>query len=273
MPASRIDALPMDVIRHVLYPYLDYHGRVGINALLQPYERIGTSLRRQAILQVQFALSAADVRSGLKTHDNLHGTERHEHMYKFMSTVVRKNLCMTQHNASYRRTVLAKLAHFGDPTLPDYTHCTMDLCRRMTAVCLDMIIDINTQYPYLYDLTLPNQTTGWTSVDAGPHVETDNELYLVEQRKHEYETYKAKCAQILAKRQEAAAKRHAKRQEAAAKRQEAAAKRQATMAKRMPAIEKGQAALFNRVLSPAINSIQLNPQPHNYWLRSQKNRA
>lgn len=273
MSTSRIDALPMDVIRHELYPYLDYYGRVGINALLKPYERIGTPLRPRKARQVQFALGTSEVRVGLKAHDNLHGTERHEHMYKFMSTVVRKNLFITQHNASYRRTVLDKLAHLGDPSLPDYSNCTDDLRARMSSVCLDMIIDINTKYPYLYDLTLPNITTGWTSVDAGPHVVTDNEVYLEAARNKQIAEYKARCEQIQAKRREAAAKRR----EASAKRQATMAERHEAAAKRQHAIAKGQAALFNRVLSPQnihnINSIQLNPQPHNYWLRSQKNRA
>jgi hypothetical protein len=286
MSTSRIDALPMDVIRHVLYPYLDYHGRVGINALLQPYERMGTPLTPRAALQVQFALSATAVRRGLTAHDNLTGQERHEHIFTFMSTTVRKNLCMTQHNASYRRTVLAKLAHFGDPSLPDYSNCTEDFCRRMTAVCLDIIIDIKTKYPYLYDLTLPNIRAGWSPVNAGPHVVTDNEVYLEAARAQQIAEYKARLIAINEKRKATMDKRHnamaerqatmAERQATMAERQATMAERQATMAerqiaatKRQAAIAKGQAALFNRVLIPqnihTINSIQ--SQPHNYWLR------
>ena len=246
----------MDVIRHILHPYLDYYGRVGINVLLQPYERISTPLKKQVLDQIQLGLATADVRVGLKKNDGLTGYERHEHILNFMDKTVRKNIFIAQHNQAYRATVLSKLTYLSDPLMPDYSSCSQEFVARMTTLCFDMIVEINTKYPYLYPLTLPNAT--WSPVDAGNHIITDNEVYLAEQRKLEYEKYKAKCAQIQAKRELDAVKR------------------QAAMANRMPAIEKGKAALFNRVLKdePAPNnSIQLSPNPPNYWLRSQKARV
>jgi hypothetical protein len=176
---TRFDILPLDVIRHVLYPYLDYESRNNVNMFLQPYEKISNRMKKETTKQFELQFNVARLRPGLCNIDSsfAKGEEKIIIMTKYFKDYVLQNLVISQHNLRFRTVLLGKLNEFSNPEsyerampLPKYMQDLLTLSSNILSM-------IESKYPYLHELRTSLSDEKWSAVDAGPPKIVDSAFY------------------------------------------------------------------------------------------------
>ena len=146
-----------------VFPYLDYISRVSLNMALNKTDRIQTKLSQLVIKQVEINLNVAHLRKGILQLDKLRGQAKVDAFINYFQNVLRKNLCICQHNLNFRSAVIEKLNKYNDINCPDYTDDI--LIDTIIPICKDILYKLETKYNYLYPISLPKVYEGWSPVD------------------------------------------------------------------------------------------------------------
>lgn len=169
MPQYYFDWLPLDVLKHHIFPHLNYTERNTLNDLTTTHNRIRTKIPRDKIAQFEMTLATITLGPILLKIEILRGQERQEAILSLYKNTLPKCLVLCRHNAGFRGVLIEKLVKYLDLDNSDFINCSDAFKSEFNAVNCTLLDLLNTRYEFRYHLGSINYPDTWSSVDAGPH--------------------------------------------------------------------------------------------------------
>jgi len=166
------DSLPLEVIREHIMPCLDWCGRLHLNMVFKPHERIVTQIQPVRLIQMTMQINMTNIkRSILKVEkaeiaNQIHYWSRHtvdDRRWAFleMFETIEQNLTLTQHNKNFRNGVLNKIDEYVIVE-PEYlSQMPEPFLIRFYKIVSTLRTTITEKYPFLYHLDSPIE--GWSA--------------------------------------------------------------------------------------------------------------
>jgi len=177
MTQNYLECVPMDVLKHVLFPYLDWHGRLGVNLCLPVHDRIMKRMPDDKLLRAPLGIAATTLKHHMELVEFSWGPNRNQVLYKFLNNVLPKRLIVTQYYTKFRAVVENRLAYFSNTEHYDYRNTDADFKQNMVAACASLRRLLDTVYVVKAEMKVPGMTTdlpdNWSPVDAGPCIVTE----------------------------------------------------------------------------------------------------
>ena len=177
MTHSRFDCVPVDVLKTVLFPYLDWHGRLGVNLCLPVHDRIMKRLPVEKLLRVPLGISASTLKHYFESFEFSWGPDRNQVLYKFLSTVLPRHLIITQYYSKFRAVMEGRLTYFSNTEHYDYRNVDAEFKQKMVDACANIRRLLDTVYTVKMEMNVPGITgalpDNWSPVDAGPCIVTE----------------------------------------------------------------------------------------------------
>jgi hypothetical protein len=152
---NQFDLLPLEVIRHHIFPYLDYDGRNAVNQTLLPKrDYIRTQLVKDRVILVHIILVVVLIKKCMVTLENAKTIMgRARGLLKLFRTL-KKYPIILRYSERLRNTVIHKCKTFMDHTSTDYNGFTNNFKFTLTALCNDVIQISNTTHPYIKTISI-----------------------------------------------------------------------------------------------------------------------
>lgn len=167
MPQYYINRLPVDVVRHYIFPHLNYTERNTLNDLTTTQNRIQTKITRDKIAKFEMTLASAILQPRINAVEMLKGEERQDNILNLYKTALPKCLVLCRHNARFREVLVGKLVNYLDPDNSDFSTCSIAFKTEFTAVNCTLLDLINSKYQFSHHLTPIIREDKWSFVDAG----------------------------------------------------------------------------------------------------------
>jgi hypothetical protein len=169
--------LPLAVLDHKIRPFLDYEGRIALNAQLPPNERRGTPLVAEAV--IKFGLRLATLPAGKllrAVQKSSTINTRAAAMLKLFQQFPSYST-MTQHLAGFRASYLGRIQVFADANNPDYGSTAAPLKRAIVALATAQLATFQQTYPFKTEIALGAEQLDFLE-GAAPHHVVDNALHV-----------------------------------------------------------------------------------------------
>jgi len=178
MAQNYFDYVPVDVLKHVLFPYLDWHGRLGVNLCLPVHDRIMKRMPEDKLLRVPLGISATALKHHMELVEFSFGPKKNRVLYNFLSTVLPKHLIVTQYYSKFRAVVEDRLVYFSNTEHYHYRDTDAEFKQNMVTACASIRRLLDTVYVAKAEMpATPAMTTAlpdnWSPVDAGPCIVTE----------------------------------------------------------------------------------------------------
>ena len=162
---SYLDYFPVDVLR-IVSSNLDYTGRINLNRTQPPEGRVHKQLNPDIVAQIDLLLATRTLKRGLMDLEGTKDSVRHEALLHFFDKLLRHNLSPAVYNLNFRHVMLDKIRTFGNPQHRDYDHISTEFKNKLTSVCKELEVLVQTKYPFKKPLSTPKDGI-WSPVDAG----------------------------------------------------------------------------------------------------------
>jgi hypothetical protein len=169
--------LPLAVLDHKIRPFLDYEGRIALNAQLPPNERRGTPLVAEAV--IKFGLRLATLPAGKL----LRAVQKSSTINTRAAALLKlfqqfpSYSTMTQHLAGFRASYLSRIQVFADANNPDYGSTAAPLKRAIVALATAQLATFQQTYPFKTEIAGGTEQLEFLE-DAAPHHVVDNALQV-----------------------------------------------------------------------------------------------
>ena len=178
MTQNYFDYVPADVLKHVLFPYLDWHGRLGVNLCLPVHDRIMRKMPLEKLLRVPLGIATTALKHHMELVEFSWGPKKNKVLYNFLSNVLPKHLIVTQYYSKFRAVVEDRLVYFSNTEHYDYRDTDAEFKQNMITACASIRRLLDTVYVVKMEMpATPAMTTAlpdnWSPVDAGPCVVTE----------------------------------------------------------------------------------------------------
>jgi hypothetical protein len=167
------DCLPLEVIREHIMPCLDWYGRLHLNMVLKPHERIATQIQPVKLIQMTMQVNLTNIKktilkvekTGIISEMNYRSrhteADRRWALLEMFETL-EQNLTLTQHNMNFRNEVLNKIDEFIVEEPVYLSQMPQPFLNRFYKISATLRTTMTEKYPFLYHLYTPIE--GWSAV-------------------------------------------------------------------------------------------------------------
>lgn len=148
------DRLPLEVIRHVLFPYLDYEGRVGVNTCLPRRDYIRTQLKFKNVLVFHMFFMSRIVKVYMDKLEVEHDTKRRRKIILKLLKCIDNFPILLQYHKGFRETFIAKLGEYSNPNGDNYRIGTRYFNINVEKICKNFTERLNTDIVYIGELSI-----------------------------------------------------------------------------------------------------------------------
>jgi hypothetical protein len=179
---SKFDDLPLDVIKYEILPFVanDYFARMGINGMLQPAERSSTPLRKNAMAELDIALSLISYKKkGLHVEPTLIETssERLELLTRIFDFNI-NDLHFIKHAKNFRDMLTKKAETYANPNMNEYDLVHEDEKANLMLKATQ-ILEVLAKNPYVCEARPSFINETWSPIDGvKARIIVDNEELL-----------------------------------------------------------------------------------------------
>ena len=166
---SYFELIPNDIIKHHLFPYLDYGSRRDLNLTFKPGNKIVKRIDSEKIVQVEMMLAVDPIRRALKEADHMSykpATEKAGVILNLINNILPKHLVLAQYNMGFRQALKEKLVLFSDPTNIDFNYVSDALKDQIIEASTKTSQLLNDTRPYIKEL-MSLKVYSWDPINAG----------------------------------------------------------------------------------------------------------
>lgn len=166
---SYFELLPNDIIKHHLFPYLDYGSRQDLNITFKPGSKIVKRIDSEKIVQVEMMLAVDPIRRALKKADHMSykpATEKAGVILNLINNILPKHLVLAQYNMGFRQALTERLVFFSDPTNIDFNYVSDALKDQIIEASAKTSLLLNETRPYIKELA-SLKVCNWDPINAG----------------------------------------------------------------------------------------------------------
>lgn len=166
---SYFELLPNDVLRHNLFPYLDYGSRRDLNLTFQPGSKIVTKIDSEKLVQVEMMLAIDPIKRALKEADHMSykpATEKASVILNLINNILPKHLVIAQYNESFRQVLKERLIFFSDPTNRDFNYVSETIKNQIIEASSKTGTLLQESRPYIKELH-SLKVCSWDPINAG----------------------------------------------------------------------------------------------------------
>ena len=118
---SHMDSLPLEVIKHHIFPCLDYEGRINLNkACLSKDEYICTRLNMEEVFKFHLKIILNKLKYNIgKIFSKLPKDEKHSYHLSLIN-ILMKYTFIVQYFSSLRSSIIRKYTNFADSEYYEY---------------------------------------------------------------------------------------------------------------------------------------------------------
>ena len=189
-----LQALPRDVISHIIVPYLDWESRISLNRLLDPKDKIGVPFKKDVINTILLQTEVTKMTKVFLPKKSLTVKENYEHVVNILNTLLSVKYIL-RFSAAFRKEAIKKCENLSNTLSEEYwnTSITLDEKAKISDLAKKTLHYIES-IPLDRNLSCPSDT--WSPVDAGPvliverykgrHPDADEWVHQKEERGYYY---------------------------------------------------------------------------------------
>lgn len=149
--------LPDAVLRHALSPFLDYNGRLSLNACLPPAYRIGKQIKADAIIIADLIAAVKNLKKPLKLIGKLKlGTiVQANAVYRYLTVHIPTNLVLIRYDAGFRKALFDRLDYFSSDAAFKDSYLDKNFQGKMLAACDSLRALIDARHPFIRPVKIP----------------------------------------------------------------------------------------------------------------------
>jgi hypothetical protein len=142
--ANPFDALPLEVIRDVIFPFLDYNGWNALNRFMGK-DAISTPFEKDAVLIVHFKLAVIQLTNALRKLDTTTKTSGRARIILYGFRYILSHPILLRYSSSLRQAVLSLIDSYSSPDSVRYERGS----KYFKKTCLELCAKIlNTLPPF-----------------------------------------------------------------------------------------------------------------------------
>jgi len=171
---SLLHNLPLDIIHHHIFRFLDWNSRVEANLLLPQAERIRVPLTKDAGISLMIRKEHDKLKKLLElvSDDTFSKEERFTHILNVMLEL-RESRYLIQYSIKFRDMAFERCSSFADLESSEYTNSSLSDENKnlLSTVCKATLKNLEV-FPYQREVKVTYDK--WTPVNAGPHHVVEN---------------------------------------------------------------------------------------------------
>jgi len=155
---NQFDKLPLEIIRHCIFPYLDYNGRNAVNEQLLPKkDYIRTQLIPNQVIRVHMMIIANLIKYPMKLVEQARTRYARKRALLKVFRALEKYPLILKYSAVFRKMVEYKCTLYSDPTHAEFADCSKYFIKTMNKLCKNILLMLNTSHTYVEPLTVKRE--------------------------------------------------------------------------------------------------------------------
>jgi len=162
-----LDLLPDHILRHELFPLLDYQDRATVNASLPKSYWIRTKLNPKKLLQLDMLYATHILKRALKCIELPPSIQKREVIKTLVTDVLPKCLIVAKYQSKFRTVLLDRITNISDEENPAYTEhpdiYTPEYKQEIVSACKTIRAKLDSTYSFQRDLPIMPLATTFVS--------------------------------------------------------------------------------------------------------------
>jgi len=162
------DRLPLEVIRHEIFPFLDYDGRNAVNqGLLKKCDYIRCVFKPDNLIRIHMLIVSAVLTRSMKSIENedLTKTGRNRLIIKLMRNLYKYPI-LVQYNTRFHRAVFEKATDFANPMSTQYTHATKHVKITLMNISKKILEQLDTSARFIKNIYIDSDSMiNWSIIN------------------------------------------------------------------------------------------------------------
>ena len=154
---------PLDVIRDVIFPFLNYDERNAINACMPRHDYIRTPLKKEEVLSFHIKLCASIISQYLRKIDEKKGVQRSRAVLATYRALLRYYLPAV-HNMNFRKVLISKAEGSIGVNAPEFKNSRASpyVKKTLSKIATD-ILGVLENNPFKYHVSIKD-TAEWSVI-------------------------------------------------------------------------------------------------------------
>jgi len=154
---------PLDVIRDVIFPFLNYDERNAVNACMPRHDYIRTPLKKKEVLSFHVKLSTSIISRSLQKVEKTSGVQHSRAVLATYRALLNYYLPAV-HNENFRKVLISKAKGYSSLDSPEFkTSQASKYVKKTLCGIANDILAVLEKNPFKYHISIKD-TIEWTAV-------------------------------------------------------------------------------------------------------------